>query len=101
MTIVLTAIILANPNRLLWPYRDVSPSELQKVFIMDHDGAAFSFSTYKDSESIELEIRDHMTRFHELMFNMIPDPRSIDEKTSKALSYGDGSVLNFYRRIKE
>lgn len=94
-------IITINPNRLLFPYKDVSPSSLQNVYIMDHDGAAFSFSSMKDSEAIELEIRDHMTRFHELMFNMIPDARSIDEKTSRALSYGDGSVLNFYRRIKE
>lgn len=94
-------IITVNPNRLLFPYKDVSPSSLQNVYIMDHDGAAFSFSSMKDSEAIELEIRDHMTRFHELMFNMVPDARSIDEKTSRALSYGDGSVLNFYRRIKE
>ena len=52
-------------------------------------------------ERKDLEINSHLTRFHSLMFTMIPNAELINRNVETALNLADESVYNYYTDLKE
>lgn len=51
--------------------------------------------------NIPVELRDHITDFHQYFFTHSPDEKAIKEQISKALSLADGSAKKIYENMKE
>ena len=75
-------------------------SQKAQVYVLD-DGAVLSAFKADNGVQKDLEIVNHMTRFHELLFNLSPNIEMINANARKALELADGSAYNFFRDLQE
>ena len=64
----------------------------QKIYVLDQ-GKSLLLALQTDAIlSKDVEIRDHVTRFHELMFNLSPQKQTIQENLDRAFNLADRSA---------
>lgn len=71
-----------------------------EVYVLDR-GTASTARRVDGSSERSLEVRDHLVRFHEYLFNLSPTKESIEGSIDRALGMSDRSVLNYYRSQSE
>lgn len=71
-----------------------------QVFVIDKGSAVMAQRTEEDANR-DLEATDHVTRFHELMFNLSPNTESIKRNTDKALVMSDKSAYDYWSDLSE
>lgn len=82
-------------------YTFMKVSEMQsKVYILDR-GATFSASMQDAAITREDEIRDHVTRFHTLFFNIPPNMEMIRVNLDEAFKLADRSAYDYYQNLTE
>ncbi|MBQ8482927.1 MAG: conjugative transposon protein TraK [Bacteroidales bacterium] len=82
-------------------YTFVKVAEFQsKIYVLD-GGAAFSATSQDASLSRQDEINDHVTRFHELFFNIPPDITMVNRNLERALALADRSAYQYFENLKE
>ena len=72
----------------------------QTIFVVDKGSAVMATRDSKDSYR-ELEAKDHVTRFHELMFNLSPSAESIQRNLDRALVMSDKSAYDYWMDLSE
>ena len=72
----------------------------QTIFVVDKGSAVMATRDSQDSYR-ELEAKDHVTRFHELMFNLSPSAESIQRNLDKALVMSDKSAYEYWMDLSE
>lgn len=78
-------------------YVDRSKSE---IFILD-EGAVLEARRAENNAQRDLEALDHVTRFHELFFNIAPNITMINQNISRALDLADESAYKYYNDLRE
>ena len=71
-----------------------------QVFVIDKGSAVMAQRTEEDANR-DLEATDHVTRFHELMFNLSPNAESIKRNIDKALVMSDKSAYDYWSDLSE
>ena len=71
-----------------------------QVYVIDKGSAVMAQRTEEDANR-DLEATDHVTRFHELMFNLSPNTESIKRNTDKALVMSDKSAYDYWSDLSE
>lgn len=72
----------------------------EQIYLLDNGSVLVAQRTSNDSQA-DLEASDHVTRFHELFFNLIPNTTAIQQNVNRALDLSDVSVNRFYNDLKE
>lgn len=72
----------------------------QTIFVVDKGSAVMATRDSQDSYR-ELEAKDHVTRFHELMFNLSPSAESIQRNLDRALVMSDKSAYEYWMDLSE
>ena len=72
----------------------------QTIFVVDKGSAVMATRGSEDSYR-ELEAKDHVTRFHELMFNLSPSAESIQRNLDRALVMSDKSAYEYWMDLSE
>ena len=80
---------------------DFTTKARSEIFIVDGSGAALHASAAPDGAAIDLEVEDHLVRFHELMFNLSPSEESIKRNIDRALVMSDRSAYDYWRDMSE
>ena len=70
------------------------------IYVIDKGSAVMATRSEEDSHR-ELEVRDHVTRFHELMFNLSPSSESIKRNVDRALTMSDRSAYDYWMDLSE
>ena len=72
------------------------------IYLLDGNGGAAS-ATVSSSTAVdrELEVTDHVMRFHELMFNLSPSSDGIRRNVDRALVMCDKSAYDYYNDLSE
>ena len=70
------------------------------IFVVDKGSAVMASRDTQDSHR-ELEAKDHVTRFHELMFNLSPSAESIQRNLDRALVMSDRSAYDYWMDLSE
>lgn len=66
------------------------------------NGGEAALARLADEESVrDLEVRDHVERFHELMFNLAPSTDAVERNIGKAMSFCDRSGYDYYQMLSE
>ena len=60
-------------------------SRLSDIYVLDH-GSAFTASVGEEDSQRELEVQDHVARFHELLLNLSPSSEAIRTNIDRALA---------------
>lgn len=71
-----------------------------QIFVIDKGSAMMAARTPED-ENRDLEAVDHITRFHELMFNLSPNAESIKRNLDRALVMSDRSAYEYWSDLSE
>ncbi len=71
------------------------------VYVVDGQGVAGPARVAAKGERKDLEINTHLTRFHSLMFTIIPSAELIEQNVETALNLADQSAYNYYSDLKE
>lgn len=72
----------------------------QKIYILDN-GSVLSALAEDITQNRPVEAREHIKRFHELFFNLSPDPAAIEGNINRALYLCDRSAYNYYQDMQE
>ena len=70
------------------------------IYVVDKGSAVMASREAADSYR-ELEAQDHITRFHELMFNLSPSAESIQRNLDRALIMSDKSAYDYWMDLSE
>ncbi len=71
------------------------------IYLVDNNGRAMSATLSSTGIDKELEVMDHVTRFHELMFNLSPSRESINSNLERAFLMCDKSAYDYYNDQNE
>ena len=74
--------------------------ERKKIYVLDGETPRLANLTGQEV-SIEIEVRAHVNRFHELFFTLAPDDKYIQYNIEKAMYLTDESGLMQYNTLKE
>lgn len=73
----------------------------QKIYVLDQ-GKSLLLALQTDAiMSKELEIKDHVERFHELFFNLSPQAKAINKNLDRALNLSDESAFKYSQDLAE
>ena len=73
----------------------------QKIYVLDQ-GKSLLLALQTDAiMSKDVEIRDHVTRFHELMFTLSPQKQTIQENLDRAFNLADRSAWEYTQDLAE
>lgn len=87
------AVVIALSFRFVRQSRDT-------VYVVD-GGSAVMATMAKGSAQRDQEIEDHVTRFHELMFNLAPTRESHDRRFEAAFNMADRSAYEYWNDQNE
>ena len=71
-----------------------------QIYVLDR-GQSFLALQSDGAATRDLEVIDHVTRFHELFFNMAPNASAIVQNVNRALVLSDRSVYDYYSDLSE
>jgi len=97
MTIALCSIVAVVS--VLASYSFAREQKAQ-IYVLDK-GQSFLALQSDGMATKDLEIIDHVTRFHELFFNMAPNANAIIQNVNRALVLSDRSVYDYYSDLSE
>jgi len=81
---------------------DFAAQSRGQVFVVDSSsGAAAMATSAGDGAQKDLEVEDHLVRFHELMFNLSPSSEAIKRNIDRALVMSDRSAYDYWRDMSE
>ena len=73
----------------------------EKIYVLDQ-GKSLLLALQTDAIlSKDVEIRDHVTRFHELMFTLSPQKKTIQENLDRAFNLADRSAYEYSQDLAE
>ena len=84
-----------------WWAFDYAQSTSNKMWVLTNSGAAMEVTASSLKENRVAEARHHVEFYHYLMFNISPDPKSIDYNKRRAEYLGDASIRIPYEQKKE
>lgn len=70
------------------------------VYVLN-EGAAMEANRADNKAQRDLEVINHVTRFHELFFNIAPNLTMINQNTARALELADESAYKYFNDLKE
>ena len=70
------------------------------IYVIDRGSAVMAARSGEDAYR-DLETRDHIERFHELMFNLSPNSESIKRNLDRALTMSDRSAYEYWSDLSE
>lgn len=96
--IVMAAVI--SLGSLVYAMNFVS-SHSDNIYVLDGNGQVASATVSGGDRDRSIEVRDHVKRFHELMFNLYPVRDQIVESIESALAMCDRSAYEYYNDQQE
>ena len=67
----------------------------ESVYVIEKGSAVMARRSHEDANR-DMEAADHVTRFHELMFNLSPSSESIKRNVGRALLMSDRSAYDYW-----
>lgn len=71
-----------------------------QIYVLDK-GQSFLALQSDGRATRDLEVMDHVTRFHELFFNMAPNAATIEQNIDRALNLSDRSAYDYFSDLSE
>lgn len=75
-------------------------SNNDNIYVIDRGSAVMAARSGQDAHR-DLEVKDHIERFHELMFNLSPNSESIKRNLDRALVMSDRSAYDYWSDLSE
>jgi conjugative transposon TraK protein len=73
----------------------------QKIYVLDNGKSLMVALSQDMSINRPVEAREHVRRFHELLFTIAPDKNAIESNVKRAFNLADQSAFNYYKDLQE
>lgn len=91
---------LVSVCSLWWAY-SFAEKQRQRIYVLD-SGKSLMLALSQDlAQNRPVEAREHVKRFHELLFTLAPEKSAIEGNITRALALADKSAYNYYRDLAE
>lgn len=85
----------------VWKSYSFAEAQRQKIYVLD-DGKSLMLALSQDLwQNRPVEAREHVKRFHELMFTLAPDKAAIESNVNRAMMLADKSAITYYKDLSE
>lgn len=71
-----------------------------KIYVLEK-GSIMEAVRAENGAQRDLEVMDHVTRFHELFYNIAPNVTTINQNINRALELADKSAYQYFNNLKE
>ena len=95
---IVSGIVIALGSVFIAGRMTLSGSD--NIYVIDRGSAVMAARSGEDAYR-DLETRDHIERFHELMFNLSPNAESIRRNLDRALTMSDRSAYEYWSDLSE
>ncbi|MEG1007659.1 MAG: conjugative transposon protein TraK [Bacteroides sp.] len=85
----------------VWKAFDFAEEQRKKVYVLDQGKSLMLALSQDMSQNRPVEAREHVRRFHELMFTLAPDKAAIESNADRAFQLADRSAYQYYNDLKE
>ena len=102
-SLAVVSVVLSLVFSLVVAISALSYAERQreKIYVLDQ-GKSLLLALQTDAVmSKEIEVKDHVTRFHELMFTLSPQKQTIQESLDRAFNLADRSAYDYSQDLAE
>ena len=99
LSVVAGACIIAGVT--VFRALDFAESAHDNIYVVDTGGAATTAKAAPSGAEKDLEVQDHLVRFHELMFNLSPSSEAIKRNIDRALVMSDRSAYDYWMDMSE
>lgn len=80
---------------------DFAQKQREKIYVLDQGKSLMLALSQDMSQNRPVEAREHVRRFHELMFTLAPDKMAIESNADRAFHLADRSAYQYYNDLKE
>lgn len=77
LTLSALMVAAAIASGSMWMAYRFAEASRNNIFVVDKSGSALAATLADSDAQKDLEVKDHMIRFHELMFNLSPSSEAI------------------------
>lgn len=77
-----------------------SEAAARNIYVLD-EGSVLQANRADNGEQRDLEVMDHVERFHELFYNLAPNINIINQNIGRALELADRSAYDYFSDLKE
>ena len=100
-TVVLLAICACVTLYALGKSYAFAERQRQKIYVLDQGKSLMLALSQDAAQNRPVEAREHVRRFHELFFSMVPDQAAIESNINRALFLSDKSAYGCYKDWNE
>ena len=97
--IMVVGLVLVNILSLYYSNKQVNEAS-KKIYVVNKN-KEFEATVTAINENRDAEVKYHVSRFHELFFNVYPDADGIESNLNRALYLSDESGKKLYDDLKE
>lgn len=98
ITLILSFLFATVIGTVAFSYAE---KQRQKIYVLDQ-GKSLLLALQTDAiMNKELEIKDHVSRFHELMFTLSPQKQAVQESLDRAFNLSDKSAYEYSQDLAE
>jgi len=73
----------------------------KKIYVLDNGKSLMVALSQDMSINRPVEAREHVRRFHELLFTIAPDKNAIESNVKRAFNLADQSAFDYYKDLSE
>ncbi len=85
----------------IWKAFDYAEEQRSNIYVLDQGKSLMLALSQDMAQNRPVEAREHVRRFHELMFTLSPDKSAIVSNVDRALQLSDKSAYRYYSDMME
>lgn len=93
------ACVVISLGSVAFAYR-FATGQREQIYVLD-DGSVLQAMRSNNMAQRDEECKEHVTRFHELFFNVSPNTETVNKNAAAALALADKSAYNYFNDLKE
>lgn len=100
-TFVFTVLCFAVVGVVVFKSYQFAEEQRQKIYVLDNGRSLMVALSQDMSINRPVEAREHVRRFHELLFTVAPDKNAIESNVKRAFDLADRSAYDYYKDLQE
>ncbi|TXF78866.1 conjugative transposon protein TraK [Chryseobacterium sp.] len=100
-TFVFAVLCFAVVGVVVYKSYEFAEEQRQKIYVLDNGKSLMVALSQDIAINRPVEAREHVRRFHELLFTVAPDKNAIESNVKRAFNLADQSAFDYYKDLQE
>ncbi|MFP3832086.1 conjugative transposon protein TraK [Chryseobacterium sp. OV279] len=100
-TFVFALLCFGVVGLVVYQSYDFAEEQRKKIYVLDNGKSLMVALSQDMSINRPVEAREHVRRFHELLFTIAPDKNAIESNVKRAFNMADQSAFDYYKDLSE